>query len=305
VGWVDGPGRYVVNINPLTELAVRQLGMPGGDQGVASVQLSVAQWPSGDVPQDVLAVNARISQLFGLAGADLLASAVVPVIERDGQANAAANAYGRALAAVSGVERILGMTTVGAVDMLAQAMQSTATWDQAMHELVAGARAALVNTDVFAQQIGLELDTSAAQRQAVWDQIYAAADGRVGNALVLTGEQLSLIGVQGSWSAAQLRLLGSAIDGLQRAQVDSVDELQRLAQARSGRGAESARPVALGRAGRGRQQPGPAARAHGGCRWRRQRGRFGGGIAAGGRRDQHAGRLRQRHAGRHAGRRCD
>ena len=25
LGWVDGPGRYVVNINPLTELAVRQL----------------------------------------------------------------------------------------------------------------------------------------------------------------------------------------------------------------------------------------------------------------------------------------
>jgi len=227
LGWVDGPGRYVVNINPLTELAVRQLDMTGGDGGQASTNLSAGNWPSGDVSRDVGTVNARVAQAFGLQAGELLVGPVVPVIDRDGQPQASANAYGRALAAISGVERTMGVGTVAAVDMLDDAMRSPQTWVGALYELLAGASTAGVGADVMARQLGMSLDDTDTRRQAVWSDIYAAADGVVGGqALSLSAEQLALIGVRGEATPVQLQLLSSAVGRLHRAQVDSVEELR-------------------------------------------------------------------------------
>lgn len=88
---VDGTGTIHAHLSPLTELAVRQLGIEGDQLG--DLQGS-----------DILAVNKAIAQLFGLGDQDLTGLAPQAVIEADGSMNANANPYGLVLALLSGMD---------------------------------------------------------------------------------------------------------------------------------------------------------------------------------------------------------
>lgn len=87
-----------VNVNLLTELAVRQLGLGGGNDGAAATDLS------GISGEAALAANALVARSFGLDQNLVAGGAPVAIVTVDGAANGAANDYGRLLAALSGTE---------------------------------------------------------------------------------------------------------------------------------------------------------------------------------------------------------
>ncbi len=87
-----------ISVNPISELAVRELGLASGDDGLSSLtagNLTAAQ---------VNAVNLKVAKAFGLDG-DATQPAIA-VINQDGSPNAGANAVGVALAALSGLDKL-------------------------------------------------------------------------------------------------------------------------------------------------------------------------------------------------------
>lgn len=97
VNVVTGP-LTEVHVNLLTELAVRQLGLGGGNDGAAATDLS------GISGEAALAANALVARSFGLDQNLVAGGAPVAIVTVDGAANGAANDYGRLLAALSGTE---------------------------------------------------------------------------------------------------------------------------------------------------------------------------------------------------------
>ncbi|WP_341923414.1 hypothetical protein, partial [Polaromonas sp. YR568] len=86
----------VINISPVTELAVREAGVNGTN--IASVDVAIIQ-----------AVNHSIPQLLGLSSTKSITQLVpIATINVDGTANTAVNQYGYLLAALSGAESTLG-----------------------------------------------------------------------------------------------------------------------------------------------------------------------------------------------------
>lgn len=88
---VDGTGTIHAHLSPLTELAVRELGIEGDRLGTLQ-------------ESDILAANKAIAQLFGLGDQDLSGLAPQAVIAADGSINASANPYGLVLALLSGMD---------------------------------------------------------------------------------------------------------------------------------------------------------------------------------------------------------
>lgn len=87
-----------ISVTPISELAVRELGLSSGDDGLSSVtasNLTAAQ---------VNAVNLKVAKAFGLEG-DATQPAIA-VINQDGTPNTSANAIGIALAALSGLDKL-------------------------------------------------------------------------------------------------------------------------------------------------------------------------------------------------------
>ncbi|MCM2504477.1 putative Ig domain-containing protein [Aureimonas altamirensis] len=87
-----------ISVNPISELAVRELGLASGDDGLSSLtagNLTAAQ---------VNAINLKVAKAFGLDG-DATQPAIA-VINQDGSPNAGANAVGVALAALSGLDKL-------------------------------------------------------------------------------------------------------------------------------------------------------------------------------------------------------
>jgi len=102
---VTAPGSYTIHITPLTELALRLLGLQAGDNASSSVDLT-------GIPASAIALaNSHVAAALGLAGVDILSAATVATIGLDGSPNAAANALGRVLAAISGMQAGSGATT--------------------------------------------------------------------------------------------------------------------------------------------------------------------------------------------------
>ena len=228
--WVDKPGTYVVNVNPLTELAVQKLGLGAGDRG-GSANTPDTAWDVADAAQAIRSAKNAVEQAFGLTGVDLVSGPVNLVVDRDGRDNAQANAYGRALAAIAGMEVPKGVATQTVTSLIAQAMQTDDAWAALKLELVAGAHAAQVDADLFARQIGAVRSDAAAVLQEAWNTVYAMSRDGGAAAESLPNERLAALGVSVSLSSAQSALLSSVINQLSRAAVDSVAELDGLVRA--------------------------------------------------------------------------
>ncbi len=89
---VDGQS-YTVNVNPLTEVAARKLGLAPDATSMA-----------GFTPAQVAAANKSVTDALGLTTDLVTGAAPVAVITTTGGVNASSNVYGRMLAAVSGVD---------------------------------------------------------------------------------------------------------------------------------------------------------------------------------------------------------
>ncbi|MFT3800124.1 MAG: Ig-like domain-containing protein [Burkholderiaceae bacterium] len=93
---ITEPGTHHVNVNALTELAVRDLGLAGGNDGASATTLGAIDAAA------VQAANRQVAHAVGL-GQDLVSGdAPAAIAMADGSPNAGANDYGRLLAAMSG-----------------------------------------------------------------------------------------------------------------------------------------------------------------------------------------------------------
>ena len=114
---IPAAGTYNVSVNVLTELAVRNLGLSGGDTGN-----SITTFANVSQTQIVQA-NQQVAAAVGLTQDLVLGAAPVAIITTTGAINDQTNDYGRLLAALSGAE--VGSSTTALIDDLASKMLST------------------------------------------------------------------------------------------------------------------------------------------------------------------------------------
>lgn len=139
---ISGSGSTSLVVSPLTELAVRELlGDSGGDAGGSPTAVG-----SDVTAAQAAAVNAAVAAAFGVSG-DLVTDAPVSVDDPAfAQAGAVAQAYGFALAAISGMQANTEATLANTLSTLSQGLSvngSSATLSaSAIEALVAGAATA-------------------------------------------------------------------------------------------------------------------------------------------------------------------
>lgn len=124
----------LVNVNLLTELAVRSAGLAGGDAGASVVSLSSLDTAT------ITASNQSVARAFGLDGGLANGAAPVAVITAAGAADPTTNDYGRILAALSGAED--NGNTDGVLTMLLAGLDNGALSSAAIAAVVAGAAVA-------------------------------------------------------------------------------------------------------------------------------------------------------------------
>lgn len=140
---VDGSGTYTMNVNILTELAVREMGLSGGDGGTSEIDLSSL------TEADVQTANDNVAAAFGLDGVDLVAGSAIPVINQDGSANSEANDYGAVLAAISGVETNESKDTDTVLNELAAGLNGSVLDDAQKQQLVDAAPEGQTTSDLL------------------------------------------------------------------------------------------------------------------------------------------------------------
>ncbi len=107
----EGIRDYTVNINVITELVARELGLTGGDEGQAEVRLGNITIAELDT------VNNSVADAFGLT-TSLINGGIILTINQDGSANPEANDYGKALAGFSLFESFVSKETGTVLDEL-------------------------------------------------------------------------------------------------------------------------------------------------------------------------------------------
>ena len=134
-----------VNINPLTELATRKAGLPGGDSGASETNLNA----QGITSQEVTDAQAAVANAFGIGDADDLVSGEVKLtVDAAGaptMGDDAANEYGKALAVISGVEADTGDDTDEVLEDLVDDISADGLSSDARTNLLSGAREAGVD----------------------------------------------------------------------------------------------------------------------------------------------------------------
>ncbi|MGI9134950.1 MAG: hypothetical protein ACR2I0_13595, partial [Rhodoferax sp.] len=116
---IPAAGTYTVSVNVLTELAARNLGLTGGDNGQASTGFaSLSQ-------TQITEANQQVAAAVGLSQDLVLGTAPVAIVTTSGANNTQANDYGRLLAALSGAEQ--GSSTNAVLDQLSATLQSSQT----------------------------------------------------------------------------------------------------------------------------------------------------------------------------------
>ncbi len=147
-------GSKTANINPLTELATRKVGLAGGDNGASATSIT-------DItPEAVTDAQAAVAKSFGITGKDddntkaaddLVSSPVKLTVDKDGKpapttGEDAPNNYGKALAAVSGVEEGESKTTDEVLEDLVDEITEEGLSPDAAKRLEDGATSA--STDI-------------------------------------------------------------------------------------------------------------------------------------------------------------
>ncbi len=116
---ISTAGTYKLSVNVLTELAVRSLGLTGGDTGSSSVNFASVS------TSQITQANQKVAAAVGLTQDLVLGTAPVAIITTDGSSNPQSNDYGRLLAAMSGAE--VGSSTSAVLDDMAAKLQSSQT----------------------------------------------------------------------------------------------------------------------------------------------------------------------------------
>jgi hypothetical protein len=201
-------GTYTVNINILTELAVRKLGLSGGDGGAASVNLG------NTTAEQINNVNQQVASAVALTQDLVMGSPAVAVITTVGAVNSAANHYGRMLAAISGAE--VSASSDEVLNILLSSLSATGLSAAGVELLVAGAqRVSNVDATLTTAVLDLTYKPTAAIgiAQVASDNFVTASEKAAGvnvtgtataNALVTitwgASTQTTMANAQGQWA---------------------------------------------------------------------------------------------------------
>ena len=103
ISFIDGGVKkeWTMNVTPLSELAVRYLGLSARD---SSADTRLDDLALANSKEAVNEANNSIRHLFGLTNSSLTSSLVETIVNQDGTINPDANIYGKMLASISGVE---------------------------------------------------------------------------------------------------------------------------------------------------------------------------------------------------------
>ncbi len=192
---VTGPGEHHVNVNTLTELAVRDLPLAGGDSGTSATTLGEIDATTVD------AANQRVAHAVGLPQDLVAGDAPVAIVTADGTPNAGANDYGRLLAAISGAEN--GSSTDAVLASLMGAAGPDGLSDAAIAVLVGGASQVAGSAQTLVDQISDLTRTSTAGGNALAiddvasDNIINASEATAG--VTVTGSATANASVDVTW----------------------------------------------------------------------------------------------------------
>ena len=221
----------VLNITPVTTIAVHRMG--GHTAGNAPVQLTASE---------VMAKNRAVADAFGLV--DLTSSVIVAAINADGSDNSAqANAYGKVLAALSGVDMLRSQTTQSTIEYVSNTLASGAMSASLQADLINGARmsgqevSTVIDPSSVAvyDALGDVLDTIeiAALRPAVAAQLTSAQVATVSQMTDIHPDMVRVIKIEAiglrvsELSDAQLAALSvEQVQGLSRAQINALSPTQ-------------------------------------------------------------------------------
>ena len=211
-----------VNVNPLTELATRKAGLDGGDNGRSETSIT------GITPEAVTDAQTEVAKAFGIGDTDtdLVSGPVKPIVDKDGDPTTgddAPNAYGKALASLSGIEKIKDESTGEVLDRLSESLFEP---DAKKTDLIAGAQAAGV--DDFADQIDADPEEKEAGEAiaSALDAIATAAATDDGTAITL--EQLRDDLNLGTFADEDLGDIQAAIAAAEPEEVDTIPKLVSL-----------------------------------------------------------------------------
>ncbi|NKC02058.1 MAG: hypothetical protein GKR90_26660 [Pseudomonadales bacterium] len=203
IATVDGAGTYIINVNPLTELAVRETGLAGGDSGSSSISLS------GLTAASIDAANTAVADAFGVA--DLISGPVTNTVDANGGV-VAGNDVGIVLAGISFMEQSQGADTDVILGQLAtsdSAISAGAKVDLVEALLSAGLYGDLSVTAQEALGLGSLEDLTPAQIAALSPEFFstvapsAIAGLSVAQFGAVTAEQMAAL------SVAQLAVISS------------------------------------------------------------------------------------------------
>lgn len=236
-------GTFEVNLNPLTELAVKMLGLQSGDGGTSQTNLNSI------TPAQIAQANKAIADAFGLNVPNLISTAPNLIINPDGSNNPVADAFGRVLAAISGAEAGQNQTTAQLLEMFltSLAQNGGALGGPARQTLIVGS----INVDptgsknvlkqVGASQ-GVNTETQA-MAQATYAKLGQLAN-KVNPAPTVTLQEVLSLGVTGLDASRLNSFLDLVGKSANAAAVDSFNEIQDLVNKSTPANQDTTPPIA-------------------------------------------------------------
>ena len=151
---IDGKAAYIANINPLTELIVRQLGLPGGNDG----ESGTASRSSDVSAEKIEAATEVVAKALGLSGINLVSETLELAVDVEGKPNPNVNSYGNLLAIISASEAQQGKTTLQILGDLAKdlADNNGVLSDAAKARLVLAAKFIGLDVSGFVKDLGYD-----------------------------------------------------------------------------------------------------------------------------------------------------
>ncbi len=204
---VTGAGTYVVNITPITELAVRELlSDTGGDNGTAETNLA------GKTDTDISAANTETAQALGISSVSIIETTPVSVIDTEFEsASSNEQMYGHALAAISGVEQVPGYTDTDSVlDAIQDGMTGSVLDQNIAEDLEAGA---LVSDKVSGNAGGSATFMSNAVGSSIGSIAFSADTGASNDDFITQTESQTITATLDS-ALSGTKLWGSVDDGV-------------------------------------------------------------------------------------------
>jgi hypothetical protein len=192
---------FYVSVNPVTETAVRDMGLASGKDGKSSHDLTNL---TSDIAEKS---NKKIAKFLGIDNVDIITDTAVSVIDTDNNANTSANSYGKLLAALSGMGATKQASVSAIIDLLIAGMSESGITDTLKLELMSGALVGRASAAEMGQSLGV-VDAPAVA--TVWEAVSTLTSTKDPENAQLTLAQWQLIGVD-NLSSDELNWLNDAV----------------------------------------------------------------------------------------------